>query len=109
MNCAGSETNLGLSAINCVISSCRISRQERREMVQPYPLRPLKHPLPGTADTLEGGERSKTKAEKGPREDPMFSLETQKESNPGYPQDYYGEGLAVISNRVDPPSVNEIK
>lgn len=53
-------------------------------MVQPYPLRPLKHPLPGTADTLEGGERSKTKAEKGPREDPMFSLETQKESNPGW-------------------------
>lgn len=64
---AGSETNLGLSVINCVISSCTDSRQERKDMIQPYPLWPLKHPLPGAHERAP------------PREKQMCSLETQKE------------------------------
>ena len=64
-NLAGSETSLGLSVMNCVISSCTDSRQERRDVIQPCPLWPLKHPLPGAEDTPEGGQRCKTKIMKG--------------------------------------------
>lgn len=80
VNLAGYETELGLPVINSKISSC-ITTDEKRDIIQPYPLWPLKHSPGGTEDTLERGQESMTKMLKQ-----MFGWETPKE--PGLHPEY---------------------